>query len=85
MSNARVVRVYDNGYRLGILCKEGTKYDYAVVMECPIDSHKLPNDDETAYEIVTHIDVDRAICQFLSAGVSLGITERAKALLEGAK
>lgn len=79
----RVVRVYEDGYRYGILCKEGSKYDHVVVMGCPIDRYLYAADDDTCYR-ETDLPVSPALEKFFAAATRLGITERALDLLKGA-
>ena len=81
----KVVRIYRDGYRYGILAKSGTKFDHVVVMACPIDSVKVPADDDSQYQY-TDYPVDKAVKGFKKAAKTLGITKRAKLLLrEGAR
>lgn len=75
-----LVRIYQDGYRTGLLCKEGRVHAHVVVMGCPIDSVKVPVDDDTAMEYLGG-DAEQAKAKFLDAAKRLGITERAKALL----
>jgi hypothetical protein len=81
MENQKVVRVYEDGYRYGILCKSGTKYDHVVVMGCPIDRVLYPVDEVCFQELDYPVDGARA--KFLDAATRLGITERALDLLKG--
>lgn len=76
----RVVRYFDSGFRIGLLAKEGRIYDHIIVMACPIDVKRVPCDDDSQYE---YIDADptKAQRQFRAAAKRLGITERARRLL----
>jgi len=78
----KVVRIYRDGYRYGILTKSGTKYDHIVMMACPIDAVKVPADDDSQYQYADY-PVEKAVKGFQKAAKSLGITKRAKALLRG--
>ena len=41
----RSIRIYDQGYRIALLYKEGRKYDYAVTLSTPLRITKLKKGD----------------------------------------
>lgn len=77
---SRVVRVYEDGYRLGVLCKEGTRWDHVVVIDVPIDVRRFPADDPQ-YEY-QEADPATTAKRLLDMAGRFGITERARALLQ---
>lgn len=79
----RTVRIYRDGYRHGILAKEGNKWDTIIVMDCPIDIVRVPADDDTQFQYLDY-PVDKAAKGFRKAAKSLGITARARDLLKEA-
>ena len=46
----RSIRIYDQGYRIALLYKEGRKYDYAITLSTPLRITKLKKGDY-AYKI----------------------------------
>lgn len=82
MSSPLACKVFDDGWRHGVVCKEGREYAHVVVMGCPIDSRRIQLD--VLDDQVTYIERDGAQVarQMLDSGKRLGITERARKLLE---
>lgn len=79
-----VVQYYDDGFRLGILAKEGTKYASVVCRNGnQITVKKFPVDDDSVLEYLDY-PVNKAVSNFLEAGKKYGITQAAKELLEAA-
>lgn len=77
-----VVRYYEDGFRVGILAKEGTKYAQVIVRNGnSIGTKKFPVDDDSALEYLEY-PVAKAVKSFLRAGKQYGITKAAKELLE---
>lgn len=76
---AHVVRVYEDGYRLGLLAKEGNRWDHIVVIGVPIDVRRYPADNpQYTYE---EIDPVAMAGRLLDMAERFGITERARRLV----
>ena len=41
----RSIRIYDQGYRIALLYKEGRKYDYAITLSTPLRRTRLKKGD----------------------------------------
>lgn len=77
-----VVQYYDDGFRIGILAKEGTKHASVVCRDGnSITVKKFPVDDDGAFNYLDY-PVDRAIKKFRESGKKYGITQEARKLLE---
>lgn len=77
-----VVQYYDDGFRIGILAKEGTKYAQVIVRNGnSIGIKKFPVDDDSALDYLDY-PIQKAVVLFLRAGKQYGITQAAKELLE---
>jgi len=37
----KTVRIYDQGYRIGLLYKEGRKYDYIITLDYPVKRTRI--------------------------------------------
>ncbi len=81
---ARVVRVYDDGWRIGIAADPGRKFTSVVVMDSAgLSVTKLPNTDRAALQPVDY-PLTKAVKKFRAAGRTFGMTQGAKALLDTA-
>ena len=77
-----VIQYYDDGFRIGILAKEGNKYASVVCRDGnSITVKKFPADDDSLFDYLDY-PVEKAIKKYLAAGKKYGITKAAKELLK---
>ena len=81
----KLIRYYDDGYRVGLLVKETNAKVYALTIGASIvDRIVFPADDDDAFEYLDYPD-NKARTQFLRVARERGITVRAAILLGDAK
>ncbi len=86
MAKPKLVRLYDEGYRMALIVGEsadGKRLKVIVPDSSGLDVRQHPADDEVNFTFYDEAASKKAVAQFIEMGKRFGITERAKRYLTG--